>query len=130
MTKMIPIETEVGIMQGRDCIFLDKVSLPNTSTLKLKGGINGNLCSKGIDDKEYSYTLTFKGIIALKITELESSNTSGTSSFDECIKSKWLGEISEGDKFTNKHKHYFLQTYDDVFEVICDNFLFEINTNA
>lgn len=126
MEESQPIDTELGELRGRDCIFLDEVSLPDTNTLVLKGGINGSLCSQGENEKEYPYKLVFKGVLALKMVELESCINYRNSSFDEVKKSDWISEVSKGDKFNERHKHYYVQTYDDVFEVISEEYALEI----
>jgi len=121
----VPIETELGTLGGRDCILLDDVSIPNTRTVIISGRINGAFNPDGSGDHTL-FTLTFSGVIALKITELESCAWVGESSFSEVTGSVWLDEVATGDKYTNNHKQYLLQTYDDVFEFICTNYSFEI----
>jgi hypothetical protein len=69
--------------------------------------------------------LTFRGILALKIIELDSWRWDGqiVSSFFEIQESSWIQEL-EG-KVTTEHKHYLVITYDDVFEIVCDQFEFQ-----
>ncbi len=127
MNIYIPIDTELGILSGRDCIYLDKVDLTNgTNTLKLSGEINGNLCSQKRSGLFIPYQFTFSGVLALKMIELDSWDFLSESSFDEIKKSTWLKKL-DGKVNPSEHKHYIIQTYDEVFEVICNKFKFEIN---
>ncbi len=53
----------------------------------------------------------------MKLFEIDAWDYSSSSSFDEVLKSEWLLRF-EGNK-TAEHKHYMVQTYDAVLEVIC-----------
>jgi hypothetical protein len=125
MNRSIPIKTSLGELSGRDCIFLDAIQFPNgSSVLVLEGEINGSLCDLPWNGKYIPYVLTFRGVMALKIIELDSWKWNGqtVSSFFEIEESSWIREL-EG-KVTIEHKHYLVVTYDDVFEVVCDQFEF------
>ncbi len=127
--KYEPIETEYGTLYGRDCIFLDDVSfLGGTSSLKLTGEINKNLVSDTPRSAPHfmPYELTFWGVLALKMIEFDSWDYESVSSFDEVVHSKWIEKL--GGKITNKHKHIFVQTYDDVFDVVCSSYKFKFLT--
>src|SRR5687768_13982998 len=51
MQQRTAIQTELGLLRGRDCIYLDKVSITDrTRTLLLEGEVNGN--SVGISAKD------------------------------------------------------------------------------
>ncbi|MFK7958498.1 MAG: hypothetical protein AB8B96_20570 [Lysobacterales bacterium] len=130
MEENEPIETNLGILRGRNCIFLDEVDLPDTNTLILRGGINGALCTLAEDQKEYPYKLIFRDVLAFKMVELESSIKFGKSCFDLVKNSDWITEVSKGDKFNERHNHYFVQTYDEVFEVISEDYSLEIKYGA
>lgn len=130
MEENEPIETNLGILRGRSCIFLDEVDLSDTNTLILRGGINGTTCSLAEDKKEYPYKLIFRGVLALKMVELESSTTIAKSCFDIVRNSAWITEVSKGDKFNERHNHYFVQTYDEVFEVVSEEYSLEIEYGA
>ena len=119
----------VGYVSGRNAIYLDNLKFSNgTNSLVLTIGFNSNLCSiksdKMID--AHSYELIFSDILALKIIELDSWDYEAKSSFDEIIDSKWIKKL--GGKITTNHKHYFLQTYDDIFEVVCKSFSAEFES--
>lgn len=126
MNRHIPIKTSLGELSGRDCIFLDAIKFPNGPTvLVLEGEVNGSLCDSPWDGKYIPYVLTFRGVLALKMIELDSWKWDGQiiSSFFEIQESSWIQEL-EG-KVTTEHKHYLVITYDDVFEIVCDQFEFQ-----
>ncbi|MAU01874.1 MAG: hypothetical protein CL608_32455 [Anaerolineaceae bacterium] len=124
--KPRPIKTEYGFLAGRDCIFLDDVSfLDGTHKLRLKGKINKNLVSDPPDTLDHfiPYELVFTGVLALKMIELDSWDFKCASSFDEVLDSEWVASL--GGKVTHEDKHIFIQTYDDVFEVVCSRYEFK-----
>lgn len=124
--KYVPIETDLGFLYGRDCIYLNKTVYGHN--LILEGKINGNLCGKEQRDRFIPYRLTFKGVLAVTIVELDSMYHSDSwnaeSCFDEINNSSWIKNL--GGKVTSEHKHFSLQTYDDVFEVVCESYDFDV----
>jgi hypothetical protein len=65
MPQNIPIETALGRLDGRDCIYLDGFAFEDgTGTLVLDGSINGNLCSNRQPGRFVPYTLRFRGVLA------------------------------------------------------------------
>ncbi len=124
--KYQPIETEYGFLAGRDCIYLDDVSFLNgTYRLRLSGKINKILVSDPPESSErfIPYELVFSGVLALKMIELDSWDFECESSFDEILDSEWVADL--GGKVTSTDKHIFVQTYDDVFEVVCSSYKFK-----
>jgi hypothetical protein len=115
-----PVVTSVGILQGRDAIFLDSFQFELHGVLTLKGSLNGRLLERPVNE-ELAYTLVFTGVLALKVTELDSWDYSSASSFDEVNPSRWRVELRTR-KMTPEHRHYLVQTYDDVIEVICTRY--------
>jgi hypothetical protein len=121
-----PIQTPIGTLFGRDAIFLDTCALNcDYMSLTLHGTINARLASRPVD-REIAYTLTFVGILALKMVELDSWSHFGASSFDEVIHSNWIRELNG--KVTQEEKHFQLVTYDHVFEVVCSHFRMTLDT--
>lgn len=123
--KYVPVETPVGILLGRDAIYLDKINLTdNAGRLALEGKFNANLASKPVDDF-IDYTITFIGIMALEILELDSwfnkPQNGIKSSFDEVTNSKWVKKLG-GKVEPGRHKHFQFVTYDLVFNIVCNNF--------
>ena len=118
MNKHVPIQTKLGILRGRDCIYLDKANFNDgMNTFILKGDINGNLCSKERLGEEIPYKAIFRGVLALKMVELDSWDCNSESSFDEIVDSSWIKSL--GGKVTESHHHFLIQTYDEVFEIVC-----------
>lgn len=130
-----PIETEVGIIFGRDAIFLDEIDFDySQNKVVLSGELNGSLCSKLHEKSEdIKYSLTYFGILSFQMIELDFADFRGQSSFDLVQNSKWISEFRKRDsagKVRPEHKHYFLQTYDEIFEIISLSFelkLLEVN---
>lgn len=124
--KYTPIKTELGFLYGRDCIYLNKTEYG--FSLVLYGKINGNLCSNEQKNRFISYKLTFKEALAVSIIELDSMYDSDSwkaeSCFDEVMNSSWVKELKG--KVTSNHRHFSLQTYDDVFEVVCESYKLEV----
>ena len=122
-----PIDTEVGVIFGRDAIFLDSVIVgvyPNS--LELIGEFNSSLCSKYKDRDEFiKYNLKFSGVLAYMMTELDLRDFLGKSSFDLVVNSEWINELNKWNsskKLKSDHKHFMVFTYDDVFDVICQSY--------
>ena len=70
------------------------------------------------------YSITFSGILLFRMIELDFEDFKGQSSFDEVINSDWISEMRKNSsgKLTPNHKHYFLQTYDDIFDIVCSSY--------
>jgi hypothetical protein len=129
INRAIPIETEYGILDGRDSIFLDEISMSNrTNNLHLEGELNGSLCSKSPGEIFIPYRLTFEWVLTFKVTELDTweaqKNGYNKSSFDKIEDSEWIKNLAG--KKTPNHQHFIILTYDDVIEVVCKSYKFEL----
>lgn len=73
MEKAIAIETCLGILRFRDCIFLDSVEQDDRGNLTFSGEINGDLTSEKSqqDMRWFPYTLTFQRVLACFSCELD-----------------------------------------------------------
>ena len=126
-----PIETVAGIIYGRDAIFLDEVHFDyEKKTVELRGELNSHLCSKYKDDTDsfIGYSLSFSGVLAFAMTELDFKDY-GNSSFDSVLNSKWLDEMRQKDHSAEVKPnlvHYLVFTYDDVFDVACESYELKI----
>ncbi len=120
----VPVVTPLGELYGRDAIHLDDISVCRR-VLTLKGEINGRLTSIP-QDRFIGYTLTFTSLIAFSMIELDVCKDFGISSFDEVLDSGWIGEIRgsvEPDVLNcSQLRHFLVQTYDDVFNVVCEHY--------
>jgi hypothetical protein len=131
MIKFKPVKTKIGTLFGRDAIYLDEYSSRNGGyELFLKGEINGALASESPSKGMCSYEILFTGVIALKITELDTYEAYQAklgwpeTSFDEVLESDWITSLDG--KVNSKCKEFVFQTYDYVFEVICSEYHLEI----
>ena len=126
-----PIETVAGEISGRDAIFLDDVRFDyQKKTVELRGELNSTLCSKYKDDEDsfIKYSLTFSGVLAFAMTELDFKDY-GVSSFDRVVNSKWLNGMRGKDlsaKVKPNLEHYLVFTYDDVFDIVCESYELKI----
>ena len=87
--KNTPINTQLGILKGRDCIYLDKVYKKDRSYL-FEGEINGRLLDNSMDSF-IKYKLEFKNVISMFTCELDTYdavNTNDEYSFEIIKKSK------------------------------------------
>ena len=58
MDKATAVNTCLGVLKGRDCIYLDKVKRDGLNNLTFTGDINGHLISQHRDEKDWGpYTL-------------------------------------------------------------------------
>ena len=129
-----PIKTPIGFLIGRDAIYLNQVSFIE-GDLVIEGSFNGALASDPPDKdaeprfrrRDYLYFLRFSQVLAHSMVEgnafthyaslhQDDTDDSDSSSFDEIVNSKWIRELGvSADSF----KHYFVSTYDIVFNIIC-----------
>ncbi|MDR1198127.1 MAG: hypothetical protein LBK94_03820 [Prevotellaceae bacterium] len=126
-----PIITNIGIISGRDAIFLDLVEHKN-NVLTFHGEINSDLLNiKDIGNDDFvKYTLNFYDVIFYQCYELDLYNLNLLkSSFDSIKKSKLIEELNSRntEKITNEHKHYRLATYDYIYEIISSKYILKIN---
>ncbi len=114
-TEPIPIRTTIGILKGRDALYLDEIRFNYPGELILYGTINTDILDK--PEGWLGYALFFYGVQAVTIVDLDSSGKQSTSCFDWIKDSAWITQLNG--KITNQHRHYRVQTYDDVFDIVC-----------
>jgi len=128
------IETSVGIISGRDAIYLDKLEiLPIRFGMVFTGELNGDLCSQNDTGKEWiPYRILFDCEIYHSSCEIDlyfSKERDLVSSFDIIAESDLLNDIYDMEKscgHSNTYSHYVLATYNCVFEIIAGDFKFEL----
>lgn len=60
METLTAIQTELGILQGRDCVYLNTLIQDDFGHLTLSGDINGHLIYNNTNKKDWiSYQLVF-----------------------------------------------------------------------
>ena len=119
---MTPIETELGVLRGRDCVYLDAVEQDGDGNMAFTGEINGKLAA---GTGWVPYRLVFQGVAACFFCELDTyENLAGAgcfdgSCFDRVEDSAWLETLPlRADFDKRRHAHYRLLTYDGVYHVI------------
>ena len=130
-----PIITEIGIINGRDAIYLDLMEQKGNEII-FYGEINTGLTEIKNDIKKewLKYKLSFKETIYYKCYELDfyKKKKSLESSFDKINNSKTIERMKLLDrefKINNKHKHFVLTTYDYIYEIIASKYAFEVEIN-
>ena len=129
-----PINTQLGIISGRDAIHLDEQKdVTSRYGMTFMGEIAGDLCSNNYTNKEWiPYILSFDCPIYFVGYELDLyPNVSYLkSSFCLIKESDLLTSILEKDlqgKFDKQNfRHFVLATYDYVYEIIACDFKLEI----
>lgn len=124
MEKVTGIEIpSLGLLKGRDCIFLDTVTQDQNDCLVFRGELNGMLAERIAKNIRIPYTLSFRGIIAYSACELDTylnMNSYGQfTDFNVIENSKWLAELPvREDLDKSVYQHYLLITYDYVYNII------------
>jgi hypothetical protein len=126
LMKRNPIATPFGRLSGRDCLRLDGFEFDSRdSSLTLHGDLNGDLCEHSRSGVLLPYVLTFRRVVAMRVQELDSWRDQPASSFDEVDGSTWLGALAG--EVGERHRHFVVQTYDEVFDVACEQFEFVVD---
>ncbi|MBQ8752307.1 MAG: hypothetical protein IJZ13_04300 [Clostridia bacterium] len=126
--RCFPISTEVGFLQGRDCIFLDTV-MQKGCELTLSGELSGALVNKERD--WIPYTFIFYGVIAYRSCELDAylysyEDEPTPYSFVQVKESRWIAGVSpQVDK--NTLCHYRVYTYDYVYDIMATGYEMDIH---
>ena len=135
MEIALPIETCVGILCGRDAIYLDTVIQDDSGAVIFRGTLNGALTPANGSGKEWlSYTLTFPHVLACFYCELDTyesmtdTKQPNTSSFALIENSEWLQSLPVRKDFEKKrYKHYRVFTYDVVYNIIATEYWLTVN---
>jgi len=118
---VIGIKTKFGFLIGRDAIYLHEVVFLGESEILLKGEINS--------ENTINFTLRFDNVVYFSSLELDFDERTQMESFcivenSEKLMRYW--KLDHSSKLNDKHKHYYVRTYDTVFEIISDHFYFSI----
>lgn len=128
MESYININDEVlGELNGRDCIFIDKVTFDDVDDLTFEGEIGGWLASKIREEKWIPYKLVFHGVVSHFVCELDTYENLmgfvGCSDFAIIENSEMMSKIpirSDYDK--SRFKHFRVFTYDYVFDILAESY--------
>ncbi|MBD5159266.1 MAG: GNAT family N-acetyltransferase [Ruminococcus sp.] len=133
--KIISVKTEkLGVLNGRDCIYIDTVTQDDTDNLTFKGEINGHLVEKIKTDDFITYRLIFHRVLAYFVCELDTYENIDNSahldysSFNIVKGSKWLESFPVRSDFDKSlYRHYQVFTYDFVYNIIAVDFDFSVS---
>jgi len=118
MEEVIGLNTELGIIKGRDGIYLDKISFNSETELTLTGEFSA-------DNGDRKFEMIFKGVVFLSTVELDFDKRGQMESLatvEHSEKIKEFKKLDHSSKINERHKHYYVRTYDIVFEIISDRF--------
>lgn len=135
MEKAVPINTCLGVLHGRDCIYLDLAVQDESNNMTLTGEINGALVSLAEEKRDwFPFKLVFQQVLASFSCELDTyenlagSNAFEGSSFDRIDHSTWLQSLPVRKDFKkDRYQHYRLFTYDVVYHLIAVSFTLEVS---
>lgn len=130
MEKVYIIKDEtLGMLSGRDCIYIDSVTQNEVGDLIFKGEINGHLANKIKLSKWIPFNLAFHNMIAYCSCEIDTyfniyfDKSKINSDFNLLENSEWLKTLSISKDFDkSKYKHYQVFTYDYVFNIIAESY--------
>lgn len=125
MEKIVDMEDGIlGKLDGRDCVYIDTVTLDGNDLLTFSGEINGFLASKIRAEIWIPYTLKFRRVLAYFACELDTyENLYGTdyldySDFTVIENSERLAKFPIRKDFDRSlYKHFRVFTYDVVFDI-------------
>lgn len=131
MEKFVPIEVKtLGILYGRDSVFLDLTQQNKRNDLIFTGFISSKLNTRGINERNwFPYQLTFKQVLAYfscEVDTYENLTADGQlepSSFNLVTKSDWLKSLPIRAGYDKTaYQHYNLFTYDRVYNIIATDY--------
>lgn len=126
MEKVIPIDDSfLGVLEGRDCIFMQTVMQDDQENLIFRGEINGCLASKIQVEQWIPYRMVFHRVLFYFSCEIDTYENIDKG---ECISRYALGIVENGrwlkslpireDFDKSVYKQYRVVTYDFVFQII------------
>ena len=123
MERLISLNTKIGRIEGRDAIFLDRILFNTETDLTLTGHFSSD------NNEEINFEMNFKGTIYFSSIELDFDKREQKESLavvEESNRIETFKAIDHSSKINREHKHYYIRTYDTVFEIISDKFDFKI----
>ena len=118
MPEPIALSTPLGELYGRT-VDLEEVALScYPRELRVR-------CHLWRTDETVPCEILFRGVLSMRVDELDFSELKGRASFVEIPDSPWLASCQARDhsrKVLAEHRHLALRTYDDVIEVLCTGY--------
>ncbi|MDE7136832.1 MAG: hypothetical protein K2O29_00010, partial [Ruminococcus sp.] len=125
---------KLGRLNGRDCIYINKVTQDNIDNLIFKGEINGFLAEKIKTDRFLPYQLTFHRVVTYFVCKLDTYENIDRSAhldyscFNIVENSQWLESLPIRRDFDKSlYNHYQIFTYDFVYNIIATDFDFSVS---
>ena len=117
MEHFVSIHTEAGMLEGRDAIFLNKIIHNGEREIIL-------FIEVGVLENEKRYEVKFSDVIFISCVELDFDKRTQMESFAIVNESEKIKEFKllGSSKLIVDHKHYYVRTYDTVFEIVASNF--------
>lgn len=115
---------------GRDALTLEAVNVElYPHSLVLRGHANASLFFQAPGRGSVPFQLELHELLGLRMEDVDFADHEPLSegSFLVVVESRWLAEIQRrdfGGKVSKAHRHYLLQAYDDVVQVIASNHRF------
>lgn len=122
MENVTGLKTEVGLLEGRDAIYLEKIVFEGETKVTLTGELNL--------DNGRNFEMTFGGVIYFSAIELDFDDRGQVESLGTIDNSEKLKAFKTRDhsrKTNDRHRHYYIRTYDTVFEIVSDTFRLTVN---
>jgi hypothetical protein len=117
------IATELGIIKGRE-IYLTQVVFKDERSITIKGTVNADKSKRGFE-------LRLGGVLFYSTIALDFDRRTQPESLAMIMYSSKIAEFKKHDhaeKLKRDHNHYYLRTYDTVFETIANEFEFQLVT--
>lgn len=126
MEKIIPIDDFfLGVLEGRDCIFIQTVMQDDQDNLIFQGEINGVLAKKIQTEQAIPYRLVFHRVLSYFSCEIDTYENMNKSKYNSRYalgvveNGKWLKSLPIRKDFNKSvYKQYRVVTYDFVFHII------------
>jgi hypothetical protein len=115
------IATELGIIKGRE-IYLNEVIFKDEHAVFIKGTVES-------DKGARSFELRLGGILFYSTIELDFDKRTQPESLAMIMYSTKIAEFKKHDhasKLKRDHNHYYLRTYNTVFEAVANEFDFQL----
>ena len=131
--KAVAVNTPLGYFENyRDSIIIEKIEW-NVPNITFFCNINDKHISNKYDKEYIKFKIIFKSVISLFQAEYDTyeaidkwfpKSTKNVSNFEIIENSKYIKDLPIRTDVKNV-KHYCLSTYDDVFNIIAEEYIFE-----
>ena len=115
------IATELGIIKGQE-IHLSEVVFNDKRSITIRGTVNG-------DKGKRSFELRLGGVLFYSTIDLDFDKRTQPESLAMIMYSSKIADFKKHDhasRLQRDHNHYYLRTYDTVFETIANEFEFQL----